>query len=598
MTDLKDAKQQVQALLVRPYHGLGFARHFLLEIIESKIEKARNFLLGHIKVQNPNENVEWPKSWMWTTWDAWDEGLDRREDLDMVYHVGFTRAGLEKLIGTNKEYYIDHLFRSFPAFCRGARYAAAQCTPKHESPTPYAFGNPDQWHDPFKNEKGHLMISVIGKEVEEVDRWTAAFQDQCESSFGLKVISPVMGKPIQGHFRDGRSNYDYNENYFGYRETISQPILKIDDRLPEYPGPQKVPNWTMYLEDCNDAIYNLEPFELNLEGYIYDNGFAKDILKYGGFSAFCLFQMKAKAFNDFLNKIAYATRKPPNYIAAKLMGRWRNGTPLALSPDVEVKLPDEKLNDFNYNPDDMNGVKVPPGSHIRRANPRGSIVAGEVEIHRIMRQVHNYGPSFDEQPDDDVDRGLVGHYTGANLEFQFEFVITQWLNTGAFAGYPDNEKDPMFGARYDEEVGEFPEKHKNSFYSVFEDRGMAVPFKEMPRFVIPKGIMYLFFPSMTALAKLTGALHITFEKNGDLVYIPADQGVPVGGTVLIHNKTLETLTITFKDDSGRPFTKPPSSSADKNQTGIFNVLTHGEGRYIITAEKEGKNTINVSGVKS
>ena len=64
----------------------------------------------------------------------------------------------------------------------------------------------------------------------------------------------------------------------------------------------------------------------------------------------------------------------PELLAAKICGRWRNGVPLALSPDTDSPpggISAEELNDFEYvNSDgsgDPRGLRCPVGAHIRRS---------------------------------------------------------------------------------------------------------------------------------------------------------------------------------------------------------------------------------------
>src|SRR5262245_51906334 len=87
-------------------------------------------------------------------------------------------------------------------------------------------------------------------------------------------------------------------------------------------------------------------------------------------------------FESFLQ--SQKERIDPELLAAKLCGRWRNGIPLALSPDTDT--PKEgfdpaRLDDFEYvNSDgsgDPRGLRCPIGSHMRRMNPRGQPVAGQ-----------------------------------------------------------------------------------------------------------------------------------------------------------------------------------------------------------------------------
>ncbi len=74
----------------------------------------------------------------------------------------------------------------------------------------------------------------------------------------------------------------------------------------------------------------------------------------------------------------------PELLAAKMCGRWRNGVPLALSPDTDSPpggIPIEQLNNYDYvNEDgsgDPKGIRCPVGAHMRRINPRGQPVTGQ-----------------------------------------------------------------------------------------------------------------------------------------------------------------------------------------------------------------------------
>src|SRR6185369_5244305 len=103
-------------------------------------------------------------------------------------------------------------------------------------------------------------------------------------------------------------------------------------------------------------------------------------------------------------------------------------------------------NDFVF-ADDATGYKTPPASHIRRANPRDAPVVGVVRIHRMIRRGTSYGPPLPEGvlEDDGVDRGLMFAFVGAHLGRQFEFVQSEWINSGTFAGLEERSKDPVAG---------------------------------------------------------------------------------------------------------------------------------------------------------
>src|SRR5262249_54844613 len=114
----------------------------------------------------------------------------------------------------------------------------------------------------------------------------------------------------------------------------------------------------------------------------------------GTFVAIRKFQMDVAAFRRYLRSQASSPQEE-ELIAAKMVGRWRSGTPLVLAPDRdEPQLGGDPVrnNAFSY-ADDTKGLKCPFSAHIRRINPRDAlnneIVA--VNLHHFLRRGTNYG---------------------------------------------------------------------------------------------------------------------------------------------------------------------------------------------------------------
>ena len=141
----------------------------------------------------------------------------------------------------------------------------------------------------------------------------------------------------------------------------------------------------------------------------------------------------------------------PELLAAKIVGRWPDGTPLALSPDgpdpERRRRPgaDQRLL-LRRRPE---GLKCPLGSHIRRANPRdaeGFFDGRLSNRHRIIRRGRTYGPPLPEgvMEDDGVERGLVFVCFNASIWRQFETIQALWIDDGdPFGLGPD--KDFLIG---------------------------------------------------------------------------------------------------------------------------------------------------------
>src|SRR5262249_28273690 len=155
---------------------------------------------------------------------------------------------------------------------------------------------------------------------------------------------------------------------------------------------------------------------------------------------------RVTAFRQYL-KAHSSSPEEEELIAAKMMGRWRSGAPLALCPfhdDPDLGGDPLRRNDFLYGEDDPIGYKTPVGSHIRRTNPRDAAVPGVVSLHRMIRRGTAYGPLLPEGvlEDDGADRGLMFAFVGAHLGRQFEFVQSEWVNSGIFFG-GGGDKDPI-----------------------------------------------------------------------------------------------------------------------------------------------------------
>jgi Dyp-type peroxidase family len=196
--------------------------------------------------------------------------------------------------------------------------------------------------------------------------------------------------------------------------------------------------------------------------------------------------------------VAEGARRYPGgeeLLAAKIVGRWRDGTPLASSPDR----PDPALaadpvrnNAFSF-ADDADGRRCPIGSHIRRANPRRSLPfdGALVNRHRLIRRGIPYGTPLPEgAADDGADRGVVFMCLQASIARQFEFVQSQWF-AGGNAFRLGDDQDVVMGLQ----------DHEGA-------RKMTVPgsppffLGPLSRLVTVRGGEYFFCPGINGLRHL------------------------------------------------------------------------------------------------
>jgi Dyp-type peroxidase family len=228
----------------------------------------------------------------------------------------------------------------------------------------------------------------------------------------------------------------------------------------------------------------------------------------GTFMAYRKLHQNVGTFRRFLNE--WATRygdgdeHAKEKLAAKFIGRWRDGTPIELSPDhPDPAIVRDSARNVNFMfKDDLAGTRCPIGAHVRRVNPRDAFGFNGKLVHRrrISRRGLPYGPGAppEDLPNDPAeidatDRGIVFMALNASLSRQFEFVQQQWISYGNDA-HLGNEKDLLMGHHGEGE-----------HFSIQGDTTAANPpffCSGLPNFVELRGGDYFFIPSITALGML------------------------------------------------------------------------------------------------
>jgi deferrochelatase/peroxidase EfeB len=196
------------------------------------------------------------------------------------------------------------------------------------------------------------------------------------------------------------------------------------------------------------------------------------------------------AFRDFLREHGQTTEQQ-EWVAAKLMGRWRSGAPLVLAPkkdDPQLGADPQRNNDFNYGVMDPVGYGCPLGAHARRMNPRDT--AANMNRRKMIRRGGTYGPPLPEgTPEDGRERGIAAFVGCASLVRQFEFAMNVWANDPHFHEL-GNERDPIFGTQ------------DGTFDMTIPNRPIRTKIKGLPAFTTIRGGAYFFLPGIKALRHL------------------------------------------------------------------------------------------------
>jgi Dyp-type peroxidase family len=310
--------------------------------------------------------------------------------------------------------------------------------------------------------------------LREIYRQDASFSEH--EPFGFKdgisqpglEGSPIAALPGQSVVKAGEFLLGY-ENEYG--ETPTMPtIAQSVDRTTYLPGNLSQP-------DRRDLGRN--------GSYMVVRKLVQDVANFWNF-----FEQEAK--KEDAPDIGVAKVR----LASKCVGRWPSGAPLVLAPNEDKSaLGDQSRNNlFDFMTDDQWGFSCPIGSHIRRANPRDSLLPNplssltEMKRHRIIRRGRSFGAPLAQgsaQPaTSDSEQGLMFVALNADFEQQFEFIQRNWINGTAFGGL-FSEKDPILG--------------DGGHVFTIPERPVRRSINDIPRFVTTRGGGYFFLPGINAL---------------------------------------------------------------------------------------------------
>ena len=392
------------------------------------------------------------------------------EKPEVCVNIGFTHAGLAAL-GLAGD-----ALGSFPEeFVQGAVSRAARVGDVGQSA-------PEHWKKPLADADVHALLFVFAQTETALETVSERLRAQFAPGRAFSELAVHQGLRLPG-----------NVSHFGYRDGFSQPAIEggpppiIPDLLPTAPPGEF-----------------LLGYQSQYDSFTYPMPQPKALGQNGSFVAYRVLEQDCAAFERFLADASAQTGLDSELVAAKLCGRWRNGVPVSLSPTTpSPDLPPEQFNAFDYAPteqlpdayDDRRGERCPIGAHIRRMNPRHSTVAGNSGLkRRIVRRGLPYGPPFDPaNPDDGVERGLLGLFIGVSLKDQFEFLMSDWANKGTFAPGLRGTRDPVLGDN----------SSSDAKFLLPVAGGPTVEITGLSRFVTCRGAAYCFLPSVTALSFLS-----------------------------------------------------------------------------------------------
>jgi deferrochelatase/peroxidase EfeB len=355
---------------------------------------------------------------------------------------------------------------------------------------------PETWPSPF-DEPGriHLIATIYAGDVKQLDQ----VQQRALDRNALTLLGTREGYNFAGDFV-----------HFGYRDNIMQPRFEgVHDPQRHPDGQPMAPLGTVLLGHPT-----------NLEGLTWRVPQPTPLGHNGTFNAFRVLKQDVVGFEEYLDQAASDLIKHPlvdellspgaeakigqvlsiegrhgalrEIVAANLCGRWRDGTPLALSADA----PDPDVNKANF--DYVGDSRCPYGAHIRRCNPRGGQIVQRIanNSRRLVRRGMPYGPTYDpakrNRDELEPERGLLGNFIGASLGAQFEAMSCDWLNLGLQDPRITGSNDPITGTNDPD----------TSWFDLPLKSGSTIRLRGLPEFVSTRGGAYTFLPSLSAIRYL------------------------------------------------------------------------------------------------
>ncbi|WP_165990045.1 Dyp-type peroxidase [Streptomyces sp. YIM 98790] len=442
-------------------------------------------------------------------------GADPERKKAIWRSVGFTAAGLRFLTGS-PDLFADSRAPTLVALREGSAARAERLGDTGvDAPGHWLFSD-----DPDDPEHiVHAVLTLAADEAEDL-RSTLSWERKDAAAHQIAILFEQDGATLSGT-RRGRE-------HFGFKDGVSEPAVRgfdePDPRNPQWkrdrPGTRIIPAGEFVIghETVPRGKGSPLPPVPELPEWMTNGSF--QVVRRLGQDVPGWWAQITERLQELKDHGVVPEETTVEWLAARLVGRWRSGVPVHKSPDADKPANADlsRDNDISY-ANDPEGRITPLFSHLRKTSPRDGLrlrpdseefekEATNLDGRRIMRRGIPYGEPFDpaagEKNGPDAPRGLVFICYQSDLVAQFEFIQEGWIEARDFPHRrPSVGRDPLCGS--DTTVA-FPDS---------QDLGTkgTVPLR-FKQFVRTEGSVYAFCPSMTALEKLARG---TLLEQGDRV---------------------------------------------------------------------------------
>lgn len=252
----------------------------------------------------------------------------------------------------------------------------------------------------------------------------------------LNSVSALLGQfELSGMAEVGREIGSLNRakpghEVFGFADGVSQPAV-AGLHKPVANDDQSLPG---------QDIVALGDFVLGP----YDRGTGDKAtppqpwMNNGSYLVFRRLRQDVAGFDHYTQSQFHGFADSGDAFAAKLVGRWKDGSPLARDPLRPNPAHDEtkftENNDFEFGVQKVAQTRCPFDAHIRRVYPRSDVQdgPGNAEHKRILRA----GIAFDHTNTLGGDQGLLFACYQSSIVDKFQFIQTFWANADSIPFEP------------------------------------------------------------------------------------------------------------------------------------------------------------------
>lgn len=387
-----------------------------------------------------------------------------------VANVSFARGAMAHLLPADVYARLESTFRSPPDAERIGDVGAS-------APSTW-------WEGQFRGEEVSCFVHLHAVGEAQLEAGTAEILEEAAAAGLTERIPRASGGRLDGAFLGFGPAGKGARLHFGYVDGLSNSKIAWDGA----PSPERPVDYRSVVIGHYDDRFPCAPARDPAAAMLRDSSYL----------VFRWVYQDVATFERFLS-----TKGPPLYpglppaearerLAAKIMGRWRDGTPLCLSPDSPAP---ERCDEGFAFAGDMQGLACPVSSHIRVMNPRDqklSGIAATTGIPQIARRGMPYGPELEGEADDGVDRGILGVFVCASIREQF-MRLAAWGQRNNFS-----DSFPAHGRDQDALIGNRAVAGATREFRIPGAGTVA----GLPDFIRTKATQYLLMPSGQTLSRL------------------------------------------------------------------------------------------------